>query len=185
MAEFSFPETSFLNPAFFTSLKAGSKKAGGKEKTGAAGRARFSRLLEKAGVEGGEFSSAVMSAPVSEETVTRLLDEVHSAGDDLKKRPFPEEIKKYKQSVRMFMQYVVENGFTVEKKEGIPNYLKPHFKRSGDPTERQKCNAFARLHVIDEKLERLAADIMAAQGVQLGILARIDEISGLLVDLIR
>jgi uncharacterized protein YaaR (DUF327 family) len=39
--------------------------------------------------------------------------------------------------------------------------------------------------VVDQKLERLAAGIMAGQVTQLEILAKVDEITGILVNLLR
>ena len=40
------------------------------------------------------------------------------------------------------------------------------------------------MKVIDEKLEALAVSVLAAQKEQFAILAQIDEINGLLVDLV-
>jgi len=41
------------------------------------------------------------------------------------------------------------------------------------------------IQVVDHKLEQLAAGILAGQRSRLEILARVEEINGLLVDLIR
>jgi uncharacterized protein YaaR (DUF327 family) len=95
---------------------------------------------------------------------------VRGTGDDLKNRPFPEEILKYKQAVRNFVHYVVENGYTVEKFQ----------------THRREMKGFrphVQVQVIDSKLEELAARILTGQTDKLERVAKIDEIAGLLVDL--
>jgi len=47
-----------------------------------------------------------------------------------------------------------------------------------------KRKRFTLVKVIDEKLEALAASVLAAQKEQIAILAQIDEINGLLVNLV-
>jgi uncharacterized protein YaaR (DUF327 family) len=41
------------------------------------------------------------------------------------------------------------------------------------------------IQVVDQKLEQLAAGILTGQASQLELLARVDEIAGLLVDLLH
>ncbi|MDR3138777.1 MAG: DUF327 family protein [Treponema sp.] len=140
----------------------------------------FSRLLEKPGA-----AAEPRELPPSEEAVQELLDGVHAAGDNLKNRPFPEEIKAYKKAVRNFLHHVVSYGFTTEIQAGIPRYLKPGFKgdrRNPDSLDRAK---FVQIEVVDRKLEQLAAGILSGQMSQLKLLAGIEEITGILIDLLR
>ncbi|MDR1178841.1 MAG: DUF327 family protein, partial [Spirochaetaceae bacterium] len=120
----------------------------------------------------------------SEEAVQELLDAVRGAGDDLRQRPIPEEILKYKKAVRNFLHYVVENGYAVEEQEGIPNAQKPGYKRSRPDPDAQKVTVFRVVRVVDQKLDRLAAEILSGQISQLALLAKLEEITGLLVDLV-
>jgi uncharacterized protein YaaR (DUF327 family) len=115
-----------------------------------------------------ELGALQETAP-SEEAVQELLDEVHSAGDDLKDRPFPEEILRYKKAVRNFLHYVVENGYDVKREEY---------------RFRQQTRVKTLVQVVDQKLEQLAAGILANQTNQLELLSRLEEIKGLLVDLV-
>jgi uncharacterized protein YaaR (DUF327 family) len=124
----------------------------------------FASLFESA-------PSDLRELPPSEESIQFLLDKVHDLGDALSKRPFIEEIKAYKQAVRNFVHYVVENGFDTEEHISGANLLK-----------RKK---FTLVQVIDKKLEEMAAAILRGQSNQLGILAALDEIKGLLVDLLE
>jgi uncharacterized protein YaaR (DUF327 family) len=110
---------------------------------------------------------------------------VHSAADALAKHQGADTIVSYKKSVRRFINYVARNGFTLEHQDGIANFQKPGFKKNGDPARRMDHHVYSSLVVIDQKLERLAADILSAQMAQLTLLARIEEINGLLVDLLQ
>jgi uncharacterized protein YaaR (DUF327 family) len=182
MAKVDFPDSAspFFNPALYAH-NAEAKKAGEKGNIRGTRKALFSALLEKSAQE--TETEALRELPPSEEALKELLDGVHSAGDALKNRPFPEEIRQYKKAVRDFLHYVVENGYTVIRQEGIPNYQKPGFK--GPPEEKFKAKAQTLVQVVDRKLEQLAAGILAGQSSQMDILAKVEEINGLLVDLLQ
>jgi uncharacterized protein YaaR (DUF327 family) len=130
----------------------------------------FSRLLERQEVREAEEAPALPDLSPSEETLQVLLDDVHSAGDALRLRPLGEEIKRYKQAVRQFLRYAVANSYSLKTE----SYLFNHEKRRK-----------VQIEVVDGKLEQLAAGILSGQIGQIEILARLDEISGLLVDLMQ
>jgi uncharacterized protein YaaR (DUF327 family) len=170
MAKVDFPEGAapFLPPAAYTALKAETKKTRDKTLRGVRGP-HFSSVLEEAVQT--EQAEALAEYPVSEEALQELLDDVHSAGDELKRRPFPEEIKQYKRAVRNFLHYVVENGYDIKKQT-----------RGVRVSNRRE---FTLVQVVDRKLESLAASILTSQVTQIEMLARIDEIAGLLVNLLQ
>jgi len=112
------------------------------------------------------------------------MDEVHSAGSALRERPFPDEIIRYKQAVRNFMHYVVENGFTLEHEQGLPRFMRPAAANLAG-TDRNDKKAYTKLKVIDKKLEDMAAGILAGQINQLKLIASLEEINGLLIDLLQ
>jgi len=118
-----------------------------------------------------EQTPAAEGEPFTEAAASELLDSVHAAGEDLRRDPNPERIKAYKSAVRNFVHYVVERAYDVVEKSSGGNILK-----------RKK---FTTVVIIDERLERLAADVLSAQRDKLDILRRLDEIHGLLVDLLR
>jgi hypothetical protein len=142
------------------------KKTGKKEK---AQRRSFSQLVESA-AEGGEAAAEDLPEPGTRGGVEALLDAVFSSGDALKKTPTMETIKSYRQRVRAFITYAVAHSLAVEETTSGSNIL--------------RRKRFTLLKVIDEKLEALAVSVLAAQKEQIGILAQIDEINGLLVDLV-
>ncbi|MBN2050952.1 MAG: DUF327 family protein [Spirochaetales bacterium] len=100
-----------------------------------------------------------------------MLDEIHSCGDKLKEAPSLSLVMEYKQAVRNFMHYVIRESLKTETKEGA----------RFNPLRKQK--RFTIVRVVNDKLERLAAGILQSQKPQLDLLKSIDEINGLLVDL--
>jgi len=106
------------------------------------------------------------------DALEKLLDNVHSAGDELKKgNPTLQQIHEYKQAVRKFMQYVLHEGFSVKEEKG----------RLNPQTLQQK--KYTAVEIINKELDKLAAGILQRQSSQMEILKRIDEINGLLIDL--
>ena len=141
------------------------KKAAKKDKT----RPRlFSRMVEEAQSE--ETGEQDLTEGGGRRTVEQLLDAVFVSGDRLKKLPTLELIKDYRQKVKAFLKYAVQHSITVEETTSGSNVL--------------RRKRFTLLRVIDEKLEALAASVLSAQREQLSVLAQIDEINGLLVNLV-
>ncbi|MDR2110838.1 MAG: YaaR family protein [Spirochaetaceae bacterium] len=170
MAKVDFPEGTFLNPVAYTAVKAESQKPKNKASIRDLKKPRFSGILERAAGETAARDEIPPEYPVSEDTLHALLDDVHSSGDLLKQRPFPGEIKRYKQAVRNFLHYVVQNSYALKEETYLFNHKKA---------------AKVRIQVIDRKLEQLAAEILAGQTTQLELLARVDEITGMLVNLLQ
>jgi len=165
-----------------TSLHPGRKpepkktKAKGESAGGARGihKSLFSEILEKSAVS---ELGPVKELAASDEALSELMDEVHSAGSDLIERPFHDEILKYKRAVRNFINYVVENGFELQTIQG----LKKKTVVRGET--RWKDMVYYQVQVVDRKLEELAAAILSGQTTQLERVSKLDEITGLLVDL--
>ena len=177
MDKVDFASSSLLNAPLHA--KPGAKKTGTREKAGlfrARGKGFFSEILQNSVREAGELGPLRELEP-SEEALAELMDAVHSAGSDLKDRPFPDEILRYKKAVRDFMNYVVENGYEIVKVLGI--------KRKAPIQGKMEWvnSAYRQIQVIDRKLEELAASILSGQATQLIRISKLDEIKGLLVDL--
>jgi len=109
--------------------------------------------------------SGLLDAPIE-----KLLDEVHEIGEDLKQNPTIQVIHGYKRAVRRFIKYIVDHSLQLEEQTSGGSIL--------------KRKRFTLVKIVDEKLERLAAEILQNQRDQLEILKRVDEINGLLVDLV-
>jgi uncharacterized protein YaaR (DUF327 family) len=142
------------------------KKAGKKEK---AQRRSFSELVESAA----ESEGAAQEEPGQQdarEGIQALLEGVFASGETLKKVPTLDTIRDYRQKVKDFVKYVVSHSVQVEETTSGLNIL--------------KRKRFTLLRVIDGKLEALASSVLAGQKEQISILAQIDQINGLLVDLV-
>ncbi|MGO9307922.1 MAG: YaaR family protein [Spirochaetia bacterium] len=142
------------------------KKAGRREK---AVRREFSPLVESASGEG-EIGPEDFDEAERRRSLEELLDGVFSAGNRLKKAPTLDAIKDYRHQVRAFVKFAVAHSIAVEETTSGANVL--------------KRKRFTMVKVIDEKLESLAVSVLAAQKDALAILAQIDEINGMLVNLV-
>ncbi|MDR2419310.1 MAG: DUF327 family protein [Treponema sp.] len=163
--DFSNVLNPFFNPALNVRAKSETRKTKSKPLVS------FDTLLDEARQD--EAIDALLDTPESDEVVQEMLDAVHSTGDALKNRPLPEEILRYKQAVRAFIHYIAVNGYGVER----------HVRGSKHSPRGQRIEIVAQ--VVDNKLEQLAAGILAGQTSQMGILNRLEEITGLLVDLMQ
>jgi hypothetical protein len=81
-----------------------------------------------------------------------------------------EIVKKYKNAVKNFLKKVT-NAYTVEQQVSGNNIL--------------KRKQFTLIKVADTELERLGIGIMQTQKEQINILEKIDELYGLLLNLLR
>ncbi|MCL1955262.1 MAG: YaaR family protein [Spirochaetes bacterium] len=185
MAKIENTDTSFyMNPAVYSQVKTGrsdEKKLKGIRRD----NTQFSSIFDNIWGKTADELGPLQDLPVSDDTVNLLMDEVRSAGDVLKSRPLPEEIMRYKQAVRNFINYVVQNVYSLEYEEGLPNKLKPAFKGRRNTPEADKVKEYTKIQVIDRKLEDLAAMLLSSQVRQMELVSRLEEIRGLLVDLLQ
>jgi uncharacterized protein YaaR (DUF327 family) len=178
--DFTNNPAALLNSQLFNNPKTEAKKSKGK---GSAGGVRFSETLEHSFLETlGDLGPLTDLSP-SEEAVQELLDNVRSAGDDLKNRPFPAEILTYKKAVRNFIHYVVENSYALVESDGVPSAQKPGYKGALWESRAKKQVHYYGIQIIDRKLDELAASILSGQAGRMERVAKLDEITGLLVDL--
>ncbi len=136
-------------------------------------RAGSSQSVRSFSSELGRAEETAASAPTGPDTVEEesavLLDAVFEAGDRLKRERDTATLMAYKEAVKRFLSAVVERGLDIEERTSGSNIL--------------RRKRYALVKVVDGKLEQLAAGMVANQREQLQLLARIDEINGLLVDL--
>jgi uncharacterized protein YaaR (DUF327 family) len=100
-----------------------------------------------------------------------LLDDVYSKGEELKDSPTFDHIKTYRKSVKRFMDYIVKNTVRIDEKISGANIL--------------KRKRFTLVEIVDTKLESLVTEVLRSQKDQVSILNKVDEINGLLVDLMQ
>jgi uncharacterized protein YaaR (DUF327 family) len=170
-----------MTPAAYTRGKDEKKPENAKR----TGKTQFFRIFESAKSQNAGGLGPLPDLAASEEALNALMDEVHSAGDTLRDRPFPDEILRYKKAVRDFMHYVVGNSYALEHEAGIPKFLKPGYRGPRGTAEAMAQLRYTKIQVIDKKLEDLAAAVLSGQKRQLELAARLEEIKGLLIDLLE
>lgn len=106
----------------------------------------------------------------------KALDEIHDIGEKLKKNPTLALVKEYRQAVGTFVRYVIRKGLLLEKKK-----LKGFKVLKLRPGEQPELTV---VRIVDKKLNELAHQVLKNQKEQMEILKRIDEIHGILVDLV-
>ncbi|GBU29651.1 hypothetical protein R84B8_03224 [Treponema sp. R8-4-B8] len=171
----------YMNPGTFGQVKEEKKPKGIRR----GGKTEFSELFDSFRGKTADEIGPLKNLPASDEAVNVLMDEVRDAGDRLKDRPFGEEIMRYKQAVRNFINYVVQNCYSKENDEGILNKLKPGFKGRRTTPEATEAKQYVKIQVIDKKLEDLAAMLLSGQRRQMELVSRLEEIKGLLIDLLQ
>lgn len=183
MAKVDIDNVLYMNPAVYANAKTEKeeKKSKGVHKTT---DKNFSLIYDDLRGVTSEGIGQLKDLPPSEEAIIYLMDEVRSTGDDLKNRPLPEEITRYKQAVRNFINHVVKYCYEVDTEKGILNKFKPQFKGRRTP-EADDWTGYSKINIIDKKLEELAANLLSGQRNQLELVSRLDEIKGLLVDLLQ
>jgi uncharacterized protein YaaR (DUF327 family) len=173
----------FLNPAAYSGVKEEKKlKSQTTKKTQAP---VFSNLFDNLLGKTAEALGPIHELPVSEDSVNLLMDNVRDTGDKLLNSPLPEQIIRYKQAVRNFINYIVKNAYELTKERGLPKQYKPGFKgQRGTPDAMYQLPYF-KIDVIDKKLEDMASMLLSRQVQQLELISKLEEIKGLLIDLMQ
>jgi len=182
MAKVDGADSSFyMNPAAYAQVKDEKKPKSLRrgEKTD------FSSMFDDFRGKTADQLGPLQNYAASEEALNSLMDDVRDAGDVLKDRPLPEEISRYKQAVRNFINYVVQNTYSLENDKGLPKYLKPGFRGERGTEESKEQIRHTVIRVIDKKLEELASMLLTSQARQMQLVARLEEIRGLLIDLLQ
>jgi hypothetical protein len=163
----------FLN---IGNTKTATRKTHGKTGTRESSRSEFSEILESSFMESNALGPIPEITP-SEEAVQELLDAVQSTGNELKRKPLPNELLEYKKAVRNFIHYVLENCYELLEVQGIVK--KTTFRGKTE----WKTTIFHQVRIVDQKLNQLAAETLTRHISELDLRTKVDEITGLLVDL--
>lgn len=135
-------------------------------------KASFSTILNKEQeiIETDSLLPPEIEGKSFEEALQYLVDSVYSKGDELKKNSTPENFKLYHDALSGFMRFVVKNSYEIKT-----------IKRG---TRLRKKQPFQIVQTINSKLENLARGVLSNQHDQISLLAKIDEINGLVVDVL-
>lgn len=136
----------------------------------------FSRLLENADHQQNiiaESQSYNGTQKLDDLAFEQALDNVFMIGEELKKDHGLHRLVDYKKAVRQFLDIVMQRAYKHTQVKGAVN----------PRTMLQR--EYSLVQVVDDRLERLALAVLNEQAEALSILARVDEIRGLLIDYMR
>jgi uncharacterized protein YaaR (DUF327 family) len=176
------PEIDSLNAAYFLAGQSEQARELAKQRKNASAKPAkglFSSLLENKQSEsqGLEIPPEFAKLPL-EEAIVQLKDALDLAGDMLKESPSAERFVAYKKTVKNFVSYVINKNYAVEK-----NTLAVRSREHGVLSKKEKQLVLVK--TIDEKLDRLAQEVLAVHADKLNLLAKIEEINGIVIDLLR
>lgn len=109
----------------------------------------------------------------TQEAVNFLKDAMDSAGEELKSFQSAENMEKFRKKVSQFMKYIVKTNYNFVR-------TRPQKRlRNG-----RVINSLYQIEVIDKKLNQLASEMLFTHRKNLNLLARVEEIQGLILDLL-
>ena len=108
-----------------------------------------------------------------ESAIVFLKDAADLASDQLRDNQSIENIENYRKKIGQFLKYVERNNFEVIEK-----------RRFGRSRLGRTLAPYVQVQVINQKLNNLASDMLYNHNKNLNLLASIEEINGLIVDLI-
>ena len=120
-----------------------------------------------------------------EEAAVFLKDKVDEAGNNLSENQSTENITEFRNSVRLFIKYVVENNYVEHKKELRGRLANPMQRFSKFNDRKRPADPRLIIQTINQKLDAMVRDTLSLQKNNLKILQQADEIKGLIVDLMQ
>ena len=110
-----------------------------------------------------------MSSEQREHKLSGLMENIDAQAERLMKRSDIGEFVRYRQLIRDFLDEVVSSGYTFSKESSFE--------------ARGRHRYTATIKTIDEKLDELAKDVLKEQSDNISLLNKIDDIRGLLLDM--
>ena len=173
------PQIDFTNPSLYVSnvSTTAANLNGQKEKTEKSKikKSRFASLVEQHAKETRLVSAGLpkeIAGMEFEDALVYLKDKADIASDLVKTEFSLESFSNYRKAVSNLMKFIVHTNYEV----------KMNIRRR--PSRRFKTEKFYLIDIVDKKIDKLAADILENHLETLQVLVRIDEINGLVVDLI-
>ncbi|MDC7219308.1 MAG: DUF327 family protein [Spirochaetales bacterium] len=144
-------------------------------KTGSAKSTGFASLVgaTEEGKETEMISSAELSPLENNNALEELIDNLFESGEALKRSPIDENLDQYKRNIRVLLNFVSGKSYDVIREKGVMN----------PRTFKQK--EFVNVELVNKKLDSLAVYILSRQKDQMEILRRVDEINGLVINVVR
>ncbi|WGK68355.1 YaaR family protein [Candidatus Haliotispira prima] len=137
-----------------------------KGKTEKVSSSQFSRLLKK------EELAAGSGIETRQEILQDYVEKISEAGRELQKAPTRMALKEYRRLVQGFLEQSLQNLYQIDEDLGRLNLSTGQRKK------------YSLIRVIDQELEELVKAVLSEQHANLDILQRIEQINGLLINLL-
>lgn len=112
---------------------------------------------------------SALSGEQYETHMNALIGEIEKQGEKLANRADIKEFEKYRELIRNFIDEIVSNGYSFSKDNAF--------------AARGRHRFFATVKTVDEKLDALAKEVLSGQADSIELLHRIDDIRGLILDM--
>ena len=161
-----------------------------KEKTQSTNRLKFSEILKSSSQSEAEREAQAAGFPPEiatmsiEDAAVFLKDAVDMAGNKLAEAQTTENIIAFRDSVRLFIKYVVENNY-VEHKKSLRGFSNPQQFFSKYNQKKRPRDPRVIIQTINQKLDSMVRDTLNMQAGNLKVLEHANEIKGLIVDLMQ
>ena len=161
-----------------------------KEKTESTSRLKFSQILKSGNHSQEEMEAMAAGFPPEianmslEEGAVFLKDAVDTAGNELAVSASTENIKAFRDAVQLFIKYVVDKNY-LEHKKTLKGFSSPMQYFSNFNQKKRPKDPRMTIETINQKLDSMVRDTLLQQSSNLKILERINEIKGLIVDLMQ
>ena len=163
-------------------------------KSGSTRKLDFGKLLKGDEIVEPQFIAEGLNLPPEvramsiDDAAVYLADAVSMAGNDFSEEQSQENLDNFKNAVSQFIRFVIINNFDVnikQKRQRPGKQAQPSrlFVFSDYSVPPAKPKPRFSIEVINQKLDALARETLSAQSNNLKILAQVNEIKGLIVDL--
>ncbi|OPY58857.1 MAG: hypothetical protein A4E55_00588 [Pelotomaculum sp. PtaU1.Bin035] len=126
------------------------------------GRKYKAPVIKTSGDKG--FSNTLDMAKRDQQKLDEMVKKIKTSGDKLKRTQSKADVIEYKKYIREYLSFVLENYYRVKQDYGLGRLL-------------------LRVEAINKKIEELTNALLEQQKASIAIVSKIDEITGLLVDL--
>jgi len=104
------------------------------------------------------------TAKKNQRKIDEMLDKIKEAGEKLKQTKAKEDVQEYKLQIQAYLAFVLENFYRIRQDYEMGRML-------------------IRVEIINKKIEELTAALLDQQKGSIEIVGKIDEITGLLLDI--
>ena len=158
------------------------------KKTESSTKIKFSELLKakkqgNSDIEAAGFPPEIAEMSI-EDAAVFLKDAVDLAGNEVAASASTENLLKFKKSVKQFIEFVVLNNYEVKtkKRHGVSQPMQ-YFSKYNEKVRPKDPRMI--VTTINEKLDAMTRAMLIDQKNNLQLLAQVNEIKGLIIDLMQ